>query len=110
MLDNVYSFLRQLAKGTKKSTINEERDEGQRPGREKDSVDPSESVKYFDLALCSIVMSPKELSFLYAMKRGGAKQGMEGGYNWSALASFRGQIDRKAVTSMSGRHQMILIN
>ena len=25
-------------------------------------------------------------------KRGGPKQGMEGGYNWSALASFREQI------------------
>ena len=37
----------------------------------------------------SIVMSPEELSFLYATKGGGPKQGMEGGYDWSALASFR---------------------
>ena len=56
-----------------------------------------------------MVMSPEELCFLYATK-GGPKQGMEGGYNWSALASFRGEIDRAAVTRMSGRHQMNLIN
>ena len=48
-----------------------------------------------------MVMSPEELSFLYATKRGGPKQEMEGGYDWSALASFRGQIDRAAVTRMS---------
>ena len=57
-----------------------------------------------------MVMSPQELSFLYAMKRGGPKQGMEGDCNWSALASFSGQIDRTAVTGMSGRHRMNLIN
>ena len=57
-----------------------------------------------------MVMSPEELSFLYAMKMGGPKQGMEGGYDWSALASFRGQIDRAAVTRMSGRHLTNLIN
>ena len=33
----------------------------------------------------SMVMSPAEPSLLYAMKRGGPKQGTEGGYNWSAL-------------------------
>ena len=76
-------------------------------------MDPSKSVKYFDSALCitaywrtepwctSLVISPEELSFLYAMKRGGPKQGMEGGYDWSALASFMGQIDRAAVTMMN---------
>ena len=58
----------------------------------------------------SEVMSPEELSFLYATKRGGSKQGMEGGCNWSALASFRGQIHRAAVAGMSGRHWMNLIN
>ena len=62
-------------------------------------MDPSESVKYFESALCisaylqkepwctSMVMSPGELSFLYAMKRGGPKQGMEGaatGQLWPA--------------------------
>ena len=83
---------------------------------------PSKSVKYFDSALCilaylqkepwctSMVMSPEGLSFSYAMKRGGPKQGMEGGYDWSALARFRDQIDRAAVTRMPGRHQTNLIN
>ena len=62
-------------------------------------MDPSESVKYFDSALCilaylqkecwhtSLVMSPEEFSFLYAIKRGGPKQGMEGamiGQLWPA--------------------------
>ena len=51
-----------------------------------------------------MVMSPEELSFLYATKRGGPKQGMEGGYDWSTLANFMGQIDSTAVTRMSGRH------
>ena len=51
-------------------------------------------------------MSPTEPSLLYAMKRGEPKQGKEGGCDWSALVSFRGQIDREAVTRMSGRHQM----
>ena len=32
-----------------------------------------------------MAMSPEELSFLYATKGGGTKQGTEGGYNWSAL-------------------------
>ena len=50
-------------------------------------MDPSESVKYSDSTLCiltertwytSMVMSPEELSFLYATERGGPKQGMEG--------------------------------
>ena len=40
----------------------------------------------------------------------GQKKGMEGGYDWSVLASFRGQIDRAAVTRMSGGHQTNLIN
>ena len=57
-----------------------------------------------------MVMSPEELSFLYAMKGGGPKQGMEGGYHWLALASFRGQIDSTASTRMSVRHQTNLIN
>ena len=57
-----------------------------------------------------MVMSPEELSFLYATKRGGSKQGMKGGYDWSALASFRGVIDSTAATRMSGRHQLNLIN
>ena len=57
-----------------------------------------------------MVMSPVELSFLYATKGGGPKQGMEGGYDWSALASFRGWIDSTAATRMSGRHWMNLIN
>ena len=57
-----------------------------------------------------MVMSPEELSFLYATKGGGPKQGMEGGYDWSALASFRGQIDNTTATQMSGRHWMNLIN
>ena len=48
-------------------------------------------------------MSPEELSFLYTMKRDGPKQGTEGGCDWSALASFRGQIDRAAIARMSGR-------
>ena len=79
-------------------------------------MDPSRSVKYFDLAFCilaylqkepwytSMVVWPEELSFSYAMKRGGPKQGTEGGCSWSALASFRGQIDRTAVARMPGRH------
>ena len=33
----------------------------------------------------SMVMSPAELSLLYAMKGGVAKQGKEGGCDWSAL-------------------------
>ena len=57
-----------------------------------------------------MVMSPKELSFLYTMKGSGPKQGMEGGYDWLALAKFRGQIDSTAATRMSGRHQINLIN
>ena len=57
-----------------------------------------------------MVMSPEELSFLHATERGRPKQGMEGGNDWSALASFGGHIDRAAVTRMSGRHQMNLIN
>ena len=57
-----------------------------------------------------MVMSPKELSFLYAMKRGGPQQEMEGGYDWSALANFRGQIDRVAIARMSGRDWTNLIN
>ena len=57
-----------------------------------------------------MVISPEELSFLYATKRNGPKQGTEGCYDWSALASFGGQIDRVAVTRMSGRHWMNLIN
>ena len=64
-------------------------------------MDPSESVKYIYSALCiltllqitkrntpdatSMVMSPAELSLLYAMKRAGPKQGQEGGCNWSTL-------------------------
>ena len=32
-----------------------------------------------------MVMSPAELSLLYATKRGGPKQGQEGGCDWSAL-------------------------
>ena len=51
----------------------------------------------------SMVMSPEELSFLYAMKGGRPKQGTEGGYDWSALASFGEQIDSTATTRMSGR-------
>ena len=47
-----------------------------------------------------MVMSPEELSFLYATKGGGPKQGMEGGYDWSALASLRGWIDSPAATRM----------
>ena len=57
-----------------------------------------------------MVMSPEELSFLYVMKGGRPKQGMEGDYDWSALTSFRGQIDSTTATRMSGRHQMKLIN
>ena len=57
-----------------------------------------------------MVMSPEELSFLYAMKGGGPKQEMEGGYEWLALASFRGQIDNTAAARMSGRCWMNLIN
>ena len=57
-----------------------------------------------------MVMSFEELSFLYATERGGPKQGMEGGCDWSALASFRGQIDRTVVARMFGRHQMNFIN
>ena len=57
-----------------------------------------------------MVMSPEELSFLYAMKGGRSKQGMEGGYDWSALAIFRGQIDSTTAAKMSGRHWMNLIN
>ena len=55
-------------------------------------------------------MSPEEISFLYATKAGGPKQGMEGDYDWLALASFRGQIDNTAAARMSGRHQTNLIN
>ena len=54
-----------------------------------------------------MVMSLVEPSFLYARKRGGPKQGQEGGCDWAALVSFRGQIDRDTVTRMSGRHWMI---
>ena len=57
-----------------------------------------------------MVMSPEELSFLYAMRGGGPKQGMEGGYGWSALASFRGQIDSITAARMFIRHQKNLIN
>ena len=57
-----------------------------------------------------MVMSHEELSFLYATKEGGPKAGNGRGYDWSALASFRGQIDSTAVTRMSGRHQTNLIN
>ena len=57
-----------------------------------------------------MVMSPEELSFLYAMKRDEAKQGVGGGCDLSALASFRGWIDSTAVARMSGRHWMNLIN
>ena len=68
-------------------------------------MDPSESVKYFDSALCisaylqkepwhtSMVMSPEELCFLYVMKRCGPKQGTEGGCDWSASGDrFTGQL------------------
>ena len=51
-----------------------------------------------------------EPSFLCAMKGGGPKQGMEGGYDWSALATFKRWIDSTTVTRLSGRHQMHLIN
>ena len=54
-----------------------------------------------------MVMSPAELSLLYATKRGGQKQGQEEGCDWAALVSFGGQIDREAVARMSGRHWMI---
>ena len=57
-----------------------------------------------------MVMSPEELSSLYAMRGGGPKQGMEGGYGWSALASFRGQIDSITAARMFIRHQKNLIN
>ena len=57
-----------------------------------------------------MVMSPEELSFLFAMKGGGPKQGMEGGYDWSALASFRRQIDSATAARMSGRHRMNFID
>ena len=49
-----------------------------------------------------MVMSPEELSFLYATKRGESMQGMEGGCDWSDLDSFRGQIDSTTATRMSG--------
>ena len=59
----------------------------------------------------SIVMSPEELSFLYTMKGGGPKQGTEGSYDWSALASFRGQIDSTTVTRiLAGTGQTSLTN
>ena len=51
-----------------------------------------------------MMMSLAELALLYATKRGGPKQGQEGGCDWAALVSFRGQIDREAVARMSGRH------
>ena len=51
-------------------------------------------------------MSPAEPPFLYAMKRGGPKQGQEGDCDWAA---FWEQIDREVVAWMSGRHQMILL-
>ena len=54
-----------------------------------------------------MVISPAELSLLYAMKGGGPKQGKEGGCDWSVLVSFGGQIDREAVAMMSGRYQTI---
>ena len=57
-----------------------------------------------------MVMSPEDLSFLYAKKVGGPGQRTERGYDWSALASFKGQIDSTAVTMMSGRHQTNLID
>ena len=49
-----------------------------------------------------------EPSFLCA--GGGPKQGMEGGYDWSALASFKRWIDSTTVARMSGKHWMHLIN
>ena len=85
-------------------------------------MDPSKSFKQIYSALClsawlhisekepwhtSMVMSLAELSLLYATKRGGPKQGQEGGCDWAALVSFEGQIDREAATRMSGRHQTI---
>ena len=57
-----------------------------------------------------MVMSPVDLSFLYATKGDGPKQGMEGGYDWLAMASFWGQIDSIAAARMSSRHLMNLIN
>ena len=57
-----------------------------------------------------MVMLPEELSFLYAMKRCGPKEELEGGCDWLILASFRRQIDNTAVASMSGRHQTNFIN
>ena len=53
-----------------------------------------------------MVMSPAELSLLYAMKKGGPKEGQDGGFDWIALVSFVGQIDRETVIRMSGRHWM----
>ena len=51
-----------------------------------------------------------EPSFLCATNGGGPKQGMERGYDWSALASFKKGIDSTTVTRMSGRHWMHLIS
>ena len=56
---------------------------------------------------CDVTWEP---SFLCAMKGGGLKQGMEGGYDWSALARFKKWIDSTTVTRMSGRDQMHLIS
>ena len=84
-------------------------------------MDPSESVTYFDLSLdiaafwqkvplhTSIVMSPGNLPFYVLQKGEGQSGGTEGGYDWSALMSFKGQIDSTTVARISGRHQMNLI-
>ena len=34
-----------------------------------------------------MVMSPAEISLLYAMKKDGTKQGQEGDYDWAALGT-----------------------
>ena len=51
-----------------------------------------------------------ESSLLCSMKGEGQKQGTEGGYDWSALASFKRWIDITTVARMFGGHWTHLTN
>ena len=55
-------------------------------------------------------MSPAGPLLLCTTKRGGPRLGSKGAASGQLGDSFLGQIDREAVTRMSGRHQMNLIN
>ena len=63
-------------------------------------------VRYIFSALCisasshisektMVMMSPAELSLLYAMKGGGSKQGQEGSCDWAALSDLGDRLTGK---------------